>query len=312
MTSLKSFNDAGFQFAWDATSISAFEKCPRYYQLRHLEGWQPRRKSEHLSFGGWYASALETHQKLLASGVEPEQALLQIVRDAMISTWEHERDESGARIPGTGAAWVSLHAAKTRETLIRSIVWYVDNFADDPTSIVILADGKPATEHSFSIPLTDAYVYCGHLDRVVEYAGGKYIMDQKTSGSTITQMFFDGFKPDIQMAGYTWAGKQIFNMPVSGVIIDAAQIAVGFTRFVRGFIPYPEPLLNEWYETTLATIEEAKRSHESNHYAMRRTSCSNYGGCDFRKVCSRIPQHRPAVLNAEFTREKRWDPLERR
>lgn len=312
MTNLLSFTADGFQFAWDATSVSAYEKCPRYYELRHLQGWQPQRRSEHLTFGGVYASALESFHKLTAEGQDYESATRTVVREALIATWLHEKDADDKPIAGTGEPWLSLHSAKTRETLLRSIVWYIEHFRDDPTTIVTLADGRVAAEHSFSLPLSDNYIYCGHMDRVVNYAGGKYVMDQKTTGGAVTSQFFDQFKPDIQMAGYTWAGKIIFDLPVAGVIIDAAQIAVGFTRFVRGFVPYPEPLLNEWYETTLATIAEAKHSHESGKYPMRRASCGNYGGCDFRKVCSRIPQHREAILHADFQRAERWDPLKRR
>ena len=311
MSALKSFTDSGWQHAWDATSVSAYEKCPRFYKLRHLDGWQPRNRSEHLTFGGVFASALESFYKLLAADMPREDALRQVTREALAATWLYDIDPETGEASG-GHPWLSLHASKTRETLIRSIVWYIDHFENDATEIVTLANGKAAAELSFSVPLSDDLLYCGHIDRLVNYSGGKYVMDQKTTGTTITPRFFEAFKPDVQMGGYTWAGKQIFDLPVSGVIIDAVQIAVGFTRFQRGFVPYPEPLLDEWLANTLHTISEAKRSHEESNYPMRRTSCGNYGGCEFRRVCSRIPHHRDNILHSEFERAPRWDPLQRR
>lgn len=312
MTALKSFTPEGFQFAWDATSVSAFEKCPRYYYYKHIEGWRSHGTNANLLFGGVYASALEHYAKHIAEGVDPEAALSLVVHEALISTWNHELTPSSERIPDTGAPWESEHSTKTRETLIRSIVWYFDHFAPDPAEVVILSDGRPAVEYSFSIPLTSEFMYCGHIDKLVHYSGGTYVMDQKTTGSAITGYFFDQFCPDVQMGGYTWAGKIIFNLPVSGVIIDAAQIMVGFTRFARGFVHYPEALLNEWHENTLSTIHEAKAAHLSGHYPMRRSSCGNYGGCEFRRVCSRHPQHRANILASDYVRAPRWDPLTRR
>jgi hypothetical protein len=313
---LLSFTPKGFQFAWDATSISAFEKCPRYYQLRHLEGWQPQNKSEHLIFGGVYASALEHFAKKLAAGMDREQATREVVHEAMIATWTHEREtlEDGTTVPvpGTGTPWESFNSAKTRETLIRSIVWYLAHFENDPAETLILSDGTPAAELSFSLPFGDQYLYCGHMDKIVTYAGNIYVQDQKTSGNAITGHFFDNFTPDVQMSGYAWAGNIMFALPISGVMIDAAQIAVGFTRFARGFVSRPPALLDEWYENTMWTIEQAKVAHETGIYRMNRQSCGNYGGCDFRRVCSRHPEHRNAVLNTDFTRAPRWDPLQRR
>jgi hypothetical protein len=313
MTTLKSFLPSGEQFAWDATSITAFITCPRYYQLSILESWEPQNKSVHLLFGGWYAAALEQYFKNIANGMDKEQSLRKVLRDVMFDTWEYDLDESGEIIPDTGKPWESFHNTKTRDTLIRSIVWYFDHFKDDPTETIHLSDGTPAVEYSFALPLDDTYVYCGHMDRVSKYGEGNYIVDQKTSGTTITPRFFDQFSPDNQMSGYAWAGKIIFDVPISGVIVDAVQIAVGFSRYERGFVQRNNAVLEEWHANTMQVIAEASRAHESGNYRMNQTACGNYGGCQFRKVCTRAPEHRDSVLRGEFKRrEKRWDPLDRR
>ena len=302
MAKLKSFLPSGHQFAWDATSLTAFQTCPRYYQLSVLEGWQPKVKSPHLIFGGVYASSLELYFKLMTDpNHDEESALREVVRFALITTWEYDLDQSHNPIPDSGQPWESLHNSKTRDTLIRSIVWYFGHFESDPTSTIHMADGEPAVEHSFALSLDDDYIYCGHMDRVVEHGGRNYVMDQKTTATTITPRFFEQFSPDNQMSGYAWAGKILFDIPISGVIIDAAQIAVGFTRFDRGFVHRSLPLLEEWYRNTMTTIAEAKQANETSNYRMNQTACGNYGGCQFRKVCTRIPEHRPSILSTEFT-----------
>ena len=338
MTQLKSFDATGFQFAWDSTSLTAFVTCPRKYFYSVLQGWTSELKSAHLVFGGHYAKALETYHKLRAAFVDHDTALREVVELTLIETWDHELATEDAitteviaegaipsgkfnnegkllwRIPGTGAPQDWLHNTKTRDTLIRSIVWYLEHYKDDVMQTVILSDGRAAVEYSFSIELSDEYLYCGHIDRLVTYGDNAdiYVQDQKTSGSTITPRYFDGYSPDYQMTGYTWAGQIIFNMPVRGVVIDAAQIAVGFTAFSRQPVTRSERQLEEFRHEALHYIKQAKACHESGYYPMNRTACGNYGGCEFRRICSAVPGVRDNLLQGGFVKRDRWDPLQRR
>lgn len=366
-----SFDSEGRQWAWDSTSLKDAETCLRLYYYRHIEGWTPARKSVHLLFGGWYATALERYHKLLALGSTEDEALAKVVHEALIATWfyppcpdcsgrghfdvtEQARQqmtwagkvdwahEECEKCFGTGVLrdegkpWESDHNFKTRENLIRTIIWYIDQFGeDDPLKVVHLADGTPAVEYSFTFELTDSLVYCGHIDRLVEYQGELYVQDQKTTGTTVTQRYFEQFHhPDTQMTGYTFAGKVIASKPVKGVIIDAAQIAVGFSRFDRGFTFRTPAQLEEWHSTSLYHIERARISTDAynslvraNEYStsteekykhleiafpMNPTSCDKYGGCAFKSVCSRSPEVRPQFLKADFVQGPRWNPLERR
>lgn len=304
MVALKSFNASGFQYAWDSTSISSFAACPRKYYLSMLQGWTSENKSVHLIFGGHYASALEHFHKHKAAGLSHDDALRLVVREALENTWDREADAP--------QDW--MHASKTRDTLIRSIVWYLEHFKNDPMQTVILSDGRAAVEYSFSLDLNDDYLYCGHIDRLVTYGDNQdiYVQDQKTSGAQITPRYFEGYSPDYQMSGYTWAGQIIFSMPVKGVVIDAAYIAVGFTAFARQPVTRSERQLEEFRAEVLSYIDSAKRCHEAGYYPMNRTACGNYGGCEFRRVCSAVPGIRDNLLQGSFKKRDRWDPLERR
>src|SRR5207253_6250737 len=145
---------------------------------------------------------------------------------------------------------------KNRETIVGLVVDYLDHFADDPASTFILDDGSPAVELSFRYeldwgpsvdgnwaPIRDGgpvhsqpYLLCGHLDRVVNYLDGLYVMDRKTSISTLSSYYFDQWTPSNQMTLYTFAGKVILHSPIKGVIIDAAQVLLEKPNaFQRGF-----------------------------------------------------------------------------
>lgn len=309
----------GVQFAFDSTTLKIGQECLRKYYLSFLERWEPRLTSPHLLFGGWYASALEQYYKHVALGMSSEDALIEVVWQALKDTWEYARDaegniklnSAGAKI---GAPWMSTHNLKTRENLIRTIVWYIDEFGPDDTfKTVIKSDGKPAVELSFKLEIDNGNLLCGHIDRLVEYGDQYYVTDQKTTGSTISANFFNGFKPDTQMSLYAFAGKAIYDMPVKGVVIDGAQIAVGFSRFMRGFTFRTDSELDEWYEGILADISHIQQATAENNFPMNPNACGNYGGCQFRGICSEAPEVRNNLLRGNFQRRADpWNPLKER
>lgn len=291
----KSFQN-GVQFAWDSTSLKNWDTCPRYYYYTNILGWKPKRENDHIRFGKHYATALEHYHKHLFEGADHDEATLRVVREAMI-------DSHG---------WQSLDNVKTRANLIRTIVWYLEQHKDDPLKVITLSDGRPAVEYSFSIAVDNDIFFCGHLDKIVDFEGHAYVQDQKTTKSTISPQYFRQYSPDIQMSMYSFAGQAIYKNPVKGVMIDAAQIAVGFTRFDRGFAFRPVGVLEEWYDMTMLKIEQAQTATREQHFPMRETSCHNFGGCAFREVCHRAPFIREKFLEAEFEKQPTWDPLERR
>ncbi len=286
----------GRQFVWDSTSLGWFKSCPRKYYYSMIEGWQLRGTSQSVNivFGLHYHRALETYDKRLAYGDDRDTALLEVIRQTMIETY----------------TWTSDDTAKNRATLIRSIVWYCDQFRDDPAVTMILANGKPAVELSFKLDIGDGLILSGHLDRVVSYLGDYYVMDRKTTKSTISQHYFDKYKPDNQMTLYTIAGQMILNSPVKGVILDVAQCAVGFNAYGRGFTYRTGEQLDDWLTDLRYWSARAwdLANKPINAYPMNDTACDKFGGCAFRKVCGASPSVRSTILNSDYEKRK-WNPL---
>jgi hypothetical protein len=294
----------GVQFAWDSTSISLAQTCMRKYYYKMILGLQPKNTSVHLVFGGIYAACLEHFYLKRAEGMHHEDALRFVVRKAMTDSWDFD----------TGAPKIFDHKAKTRPNLIRTIVWYLEQFGKENEDGLVthhLQSGKPAVELSFTIEANDDFVFCGHLDRVVGMSGRLYVADQKTTGGTVGTYFFNQFSPDNQMSLYSWAGKSVLASPVSGVIIDAAQIAVNFTRFERGITTRSVKQLDEWYEHTIDSLYAINDLVRAGKFPMNPTACGNYGGCEFRNICSQAPSVRENYLKTGFMPHN-WDPLEAR
>jgi hypothetical protein len=293
------------QWAWDSTSLGWLKECPRKYQYNMIKGWRPKQPSIHLHFGLLYHAALELYDRLRTEGLDHENALIAVTRQAMRDSWPWdfeplERD------------------TKNRATLIRSIVWYLEEFADDPCETVILQNGRPAVELSFKMELDygpsgqlggQPYVLCGHLDRVVTLNGSTYVSDRKTTSSTPGAYYFDGFAPDNQMSLYSIAARVVYHTPVSGIIIDAVQVAVGFSRFSRGFTYRSVAQLDEWLADTRYWLDLAVQYAKAGYWPMNDKSCHHFGGCPFRRVCSKSPEVRQVFLESDFRREP-WNPLE--
>jgi hypothetical protein len=297
------------QHSWDSTSLGELKTCPRKYEYTIIRGLRPRGESVHLRFGIVFHSALETYDKVLALGADEEAALDEALAHALEKTWDRTEEYTGP--------WISDHSAKNRENLIRSVLWYLFHYSPDPANTIILSNGKPAVELSFkmesgykSLDGID-FILSGHLDRMVTYADDTFVMDRKTTGSGLTPYYFSQFNPDNQMSLYSLAGRIIFETAVSGVIIDAAKVMVGFTEFGRGITTRTKGQLDEFLENTYYWFDLAQRFAEQNFWPMNEKSCGNYGGCAFRGVCSKDPEVREMFIRSDFEVHF-WNPLESR
>lgn len=292
------------QFAWDSTSMTALKTCPRLYYYSIIQGYSPRAESVHLTFGLHYHSALEHYYVLQAKGLPHEEALRSVVRKTLDATWNRP----------LGRPWTSDHKQKHRESLLRTIIWYLDQFKSDPFETVILHDGSPAVEltfrlqTSYSMMTGEPVLWCGHLDRLAKFNDDSFVVDHKTTTSTIDERFFDSFSPNNQFSGYTFAGQVVYQTPLKGIVINGAQIAVSFSRFRRQLIMRPPEVLDEWYKNLGYYFTAAERYATDGYWPMNESACSNYGGCTFRSICSKSPSVRQTWLDADFTR-RTWDPL---
>ncbi len=324
------------QFAWDSTMLSSLKQCPRLYKYTYVDGWTPKDESIHLRFGQEYHQGLHDYEIGRAGGAKHDEALRVAIRDLLCRCIDYPDVDPNGR-PSV--------RVKTKTNLVRSIIWYVDQFKDDPAKTVILADAigdadpVPAMEVSFKFELdwgpqsakiiddapklgiiyTDIkddfaqpYLLCGHLDRLVTYADETFVMDRKTATTTLTPHYFAQYEPNNQMTLYTLAGQVVLGTSIRGVIIDAAAIQVGGTWFQRGFTYRTQGQLDEWLRDLKWWLKQAEEYAVADHYPMNDTACSMYGGCRFREICSKDPAVRQRYLEAQFIQRpvsERWNPL---
>lgn len=308
------------QFAWDSTSLSYLKTCPRLYQYHMLEGWQAKDENIHLRFGQEYHQAIQDYEICRAEGLDFETAVRQTVHQLLIRTDKWDVDHTHK--PGN---------YKNAGSLLYMVISYLDEYRNDPCKTLILDNGKPAVELSFRfeldwgpvaatgenyVPTGQPYLLCGHLDRVVTFNDDIFILDHKTTTTTPSDYFFNGFSPNNQMTLYGFAGKVVLGTAVTGVIVEAAQICLEEPdKFVRKPVYVPEATFDEWLGDLEYHLNAAEAYAASDHWPMNDTACGNYGGCRFREVCSKSPSVRERFLEAGFIKlpeAERWNPLKSR
>jgi hypothetical protein len=302
-------------YAWDSTMLSALKTCPRLYQYQIIEGWSPADESVHLRFGIEYHAALQDYDLSRAAEINHDDAVHDVVRELLIRTPDFNPD----------------HKTKTRESLVRTVVWYLDQFKDDPAQTVILSDGRPAVEQSFRFELdwgpqsselkqdqegrlhsqVQPYILCGHLDKIVTFQEELFWKDYKT----VYSFWGKHWEPDNQMTLYSLASKVILNSPVRGGIIDMAKVGQYDTEFKREFTFRTPDQLDEWLTDLRYWLALAEQYAIADYWPQNDTACDKYGGCKFREVCSKSPNVRNSFLEGNFIKLKekdRWNPLKPR
>ena len=351
MQSNTSFS-GGIQFAWDSTSLTLFKTCPRKYQLSMRQQWASKRKKVDLDWGIFIHSGVEFYHKMRAEGKSHILALLATVKYIMCLTGSHkyvsvcldcqevlsedmialhiEQDTSyicencsslNVDLVSCWIPWPSDEPKKTRETAIRALVWYLDAHEHDNLKTVTLQNGKAAVEMSFRYPLDmytpngTQYLLCGHLDRVADLNGLVYIVDIKTTKSTLSSYFFQQFSPNNQMSFYSVAAKVVYGDYVHGVIVDGIQAAVGFNRFGRSIAHRSPGLQEEWLTQAMGWIKQAEEmaiEFGDDPWPMNDTiGCHQYGRCPFLDICNKAPEVRERFLQSNYTK-KLWDPMKSR
>lgn len=286
------------QFAWDSSSLELLKRCPRLYYYNMILGYRGKEDNVHLRFGGEAHQAFQEYEILKAGGMDHEEASFHVVKALLQRTDD----------------WRPDHKYKNRPFLIRTVIWYLEKFKDDPAQTYILANGKPAVELSFNFELdwgydNQPYLLCGHLDRVVTYQDELFATDVKTTTSTPTDYYWNQFEPNNQMTLYTLAGQVIFNLPIKGIVITSAQIMIEATRFTRHITYRTKDQLTEWLKDLAWWTDAAEKYAEEGHWPMNDTACDKYGGCPFRGICSKSPSVRDRFLKSEFERGEIWNPL---
>lgn len=296
---------------YSASSLGILSECPRKFQYSYVEGWTRGTDNLDFEFGIHMHRCLEHYWRLRVKdqsgqAYDQDYALDQAVSLAMVL---------GLKLPQPTRP---NQAGKTRKGLVNCIIWYVDKWKDQdtPEEIVMFKD-KPAIEMHFEIMLPlvnpdgEPYIVQGYVDQIKDWSYGKAVWDFKSTGSEPNDHFMAQFDLSLQCAIYIIGMKVLTNEPISMFMADVVgvetrvkslpeMIPVAF--FNRKPVSLTEGELDEHLKDIQVLIKNNERYAEQNYWPKNTKACRF---CDFKPICSKSPEIRPAFLETEFKRERR-------
>jgi hypothetical protein len=278
------------QIVWDASSLASFGACPRMYQLNNIQGWKRETEGAATAFG----KAVHYGLEVLDTARFYKKDKATATKEAVIAVL----DDYGEKMAS------STDNARDLEAALRAVVWQAEDHWDDNMRVAAMPDETPACEVRFECPFpgTD-YRFSGRIDKIAKLDGELYIVDFKTTKSGLNDYYFARYSPNTQIYAYLWATRNILKLPVRGFVVDGIQTGVNFTRFGRAVFNVSDTQLAEWERDTRLALEQATKYYDEGYYPQNFGACGNYGGCDYRTVCSRAPEHRETWLAADFVKK---------
>src|SRR6516225_2867813 len=116
------------QYAWDSTALGDLKKCAYYYYMVHIEGYTTRDENIHLRFGTEIHQSMHDYELLRTGGVDHNEAVVGTVSRLLARIYEWEPDIT-----------TKAYQIKNKGTLVRSVVWYLDQYEDDAAETYTLA-----------------------------------------------------------------------------------------------------------------------------------------------------------------------------
>ena len=228
---------------WDSQKISTLKSCPKQFSYRYRDLQASSEPNIHLSFGKALASGIEASTK---EGFKP--ALLRLAKEDLPD-----------------------HGTKTREALVFALAEYEKRFPSDEVAEV---EGVRTVEFPFLLPFSETLVFCGHLDRVVNEGRRLAVVDQKTTGKSLSSYYFQQFFFSDQIRLYALAAKEIFGYPIYRVYIDGISITKTGISIHREPIDFSADIIEEWLGETVKVIEDYQTSgdHPQN-FSFQCPSC---------------------------------------
>lgn len=285
--------DGDRQMTWDASSLDNLHRCPRYYKYSVLDGYR-RGMATTTNFGTAYHNSIEEYDRQLLQG-----------------SWEFAQ-RAAVRAAFKNGQGLPTHAergdkkegddnGRTGEALMRAVVWYTEQFKNDPLKTAQLPDGTAGLEVRFEVPISGTeFRLSGRIDKLAYMDDELYIVERKTTAQALGPRYFGNYSPNTQVTTYIWALRNFLGLPIQGVIVEAMQTAVNFSRYGRAIQRRTEAQLEEYEQAMRYHIAEADRFQREGFWPMNESACGNYGGCTFRDVCARPPAQRPDWLAADF------------
>lgn len=292
-----------FPRVFDSSMLATLKSCPQLFYKIYIAEWKAKELSVHLHAGKAFAKGLEVaREAFFVNGKSAEDSVGEGLRALLTSYGDFE---------------CPADSAKSAERMAGAFEFYFHNYPlrnDEDGSPITFPNGRRGIEFTFAHPLPVAHpetgeplIYCGAMDAILNFAGGTFIFDEKTT-TALGASWSRQWDLRSQFTGYAWGCREA-GIRVDGVVVRGISILKTKYDTQQAISYRPAWQIDRWYDETLEWIEEAiafwkrgKWRHNLDH------SCAEYGGCAFRTACS--SQDETPWLESYFER-RHWDPIKK-
>ena len=113
--------ERGLQLVLDNSSIDSYRRCPKKYELSVLHGWQPKSRAQATSFGSAFHKGMEIYDIAMCE-YKPHPVAMQ---EAILGACRY-------------FSGVEPDSYRNIENLVRSIVWYFEEYGENPLQPITL------------------------------------------------------------------------------------------------------------------------------------------------------------------------------
>ena len=290
--------EKAFPAVIDSTMLASYSACQRQFELGTLYSLRPSGTSIHLHAGGAYAEGMEKSRKAFYEDGVDELTAKEIGIAAL--TERYGEYDSGKE-------------TKSLDRMVGAMEFYFDNYpmATDAAQVAKLGS-RHAIEFSFAIPLPinhpetgEPLLFSGRCDAIVNFAGGLYALDDKTT-SSLGPKWAEQWAMRSQFTGYAWAMKQL-GMKPAGTLIRGVSILKTKYETAQSIVSQPEWKMERWYESSLKKIRRMIEIYQTGDVTYDLSeACNGYGACPYKQVCLNAD---PAQMLEIYYDRIVWNPL---
>lgn len=271
-----------FPAVLDSTMRSDYVSCGKKFEYSRVNGLAAKGGSVHLIAGGAFARGTEVARlKFYQEGMTEEEAIV----EGTLAAFEHYADFEPP----------DKYISKSAERVVYGLVEYFTEYpmATDKIQPYRMADGKPAIEFEFAIPLDiehpesgDPLIYAGRFDMLGSFQNGLWVVDEKTT-TQLGPSWMRSFTFRGQLLGYCWAAQE-HGLSVNGFIIRGLSFLKNYYGHAEVIEPVSAHRIDLYKEQLNRDVEKMVLDWNAGVFDYNFSdSCNAYGGCPYRRLCDK-------------------------
>lgn len=283
----------------DSTMMSAFRSCPQRFYNEFVLNIAEHTTSPHLHAGAAFARGLDVARRAYwRDGCSDNAAIAR----GLCALWDYFGDytPNDPRI------------TKTWDRLSSAFVCYFDEypFEDDHAKPLLLKDGSPCVEFSFSIPMGvrhpsgEEFIFTGRMDMLATYLNSLAIVDEKTTTS-LGASWSGKWDLRSQFLGYIYAARY-YGYEVKYTLVRGIGLLKNEINYLETIIPTRDHLVERWHQQFMRDLHRMRECYTEGvwDYDLG-DSCNDFGGCPYKTLC--LSANPEQWIPSYSTRS--WNPL---